>query len=52
MAGAVAIVVVVVVVLPALFLLLGGVLSAVVGCRLKEEAERVHEGSELAELYR
>jgi len=49
--GAVIIVVVLVAVLPPLYLMTGGVLSAIVGWALKSGAEADHEGSELIDLY-
>jgi hypothetical protein len=48
--GAVIIVAVVVVALPVAFLMTGGVLSAIVGWSLKNEAEATHPNSELTEL--
>jgi len=46
-AGAVLIVILVVLVLPPLFLIGGGVISAIIGWAAKTTAERQHEGSEL-----
>lgn len=48
--GAIAIVVLIVLVLPPLYLITGGVLSAVVGWALKNNADAEHAGSELADL--
>lgn len=50
MLGAVIIVVVVVAVLPPLFLVTGGILSAVMGRLLRTEVEERHAGSELVDL--
>lgn len=47
MLGALIIIFVVVVVLPVSMLMSGAVLSAILGWRLKDEAEILHEGSEL-----
>lgn len=52
MTGAIVIAIAVIVVLPVGMLMSGAVLSAVLGWRLKEEAEIVHEGSELIETNR
>ena len=46
-AGAVLIVIVVVAVLPPLFMMLGGIVSALIGWTSKTYAERKHAGSEL-----
>ncbi len=51
MIGAVVIVVLVVLVLPPVFLVSGGILSAVMGWLLRAEVEDRHEGSELTALY-
>ena len=50
MLGAAIIVVVIVVALPVAYLMTGGVLSAVMGWSLKNEAEATHPNSELTEL--
>ena len=46
-AGAVLIVILIVLVLPPLFLIGGGVISAIIGWAAKTTAERQNEGSEL-----
>ena len=46
-AGAVLIVIVVVLVLPPMFLIGGGVISAIIGWAAKSHAEKANEGSEL-----
>ncbi|HET9443732.1 MAG TPA: hypothetical protein VFO65_10435 [Acidimicrobiales bacterium] len=51
MVGAVVIVVLIVLVLPPLFLVSGGILSALMGRLLRVDAEDRHEGSELTPLY-
>ena len=51
MIGAVAIVVIIVLVLPPLFLVSGGIVSAVMGRLLRVDAEERHEGSELLDLW-
>ena len=51
MIGAVVIVFFLLIVLPVTFLMLGGVLSAIIGYVLKRNAEQEHEGSELIDLY-
>ena len=51
MIGAVVIVVLVVLVLPPLFLVSGGIVSAVMGWLLRAEVEDRHEGSELVEIW-
>ena len=50
MLGAVIIVAILVVALPVLYLMTGGVLSAITGWALKSNAEETHPGSELTEL--
>ena len=50
MIGAIAIVVLIVLVLPPLYLISGGVLSAIMGWALKSNADDEHAGSELADL--
>ena len=50
MLGAVAIVVLVVLVLPPLFLMIGGVLSGVMGRALRRHAEEEHAGREPPDL--
>ncbi|HEX2039635.1 MAG TPA: hypothetical protein VHF47_07880 [Acidimicrobiales bacterium] len=50
MIGALALAFVIVVVLPVTFLVLGGVLSAVMGWLLKDDAEHRFEDSELLRL--
>lgn len=50
MLGAAIILVVLLLVLPPLYLITGGVLSAVVGWALKKTAEDAHPGSELTDL--
>jgi hypothetical protein len=49
-AGAVLIVIVVVAVLPPLFMMLGGIVSALIGWTSKSYAERKDEGSEFIDL--
>ena len=49
--GAFLIVAVIVLVLPPLYLITGGVLSAVMGWVLRKNGEDTHEGSELIDLY-
>ena len=46
----VVLIVVVLLALPSLFLVVGGVLSAIVGWLLKNNADATHEGSELIDL--
>lgn len=50
MSGAAVIILIVVVILPVTFLIIGGVLSAVMGWALKDHAEVTHPDSELTEL--
>ena len=50
MLGALILAFVIVVVLPVGMLMSGAVLAAILGWRLKEEAEITHEGSELIDL--
>lgn len=50
MLGVVAIVVVLCVVIPVGVLMSGGVAAAILGFFLKDNAEKVHEGSELIDL--
>lgn len=50
MLGAAFIILIVVVILPVTFLISGGVLSAVMGWALKDNAESSHPDSELTEL--
>lgn len=47
MIGVLIVVLVVLVVLPVSFLMMGGVVSALFGWTLKDNAEAAHEGSEL-----
>jgi hypothetical protein len=49
--GALIIVAVIVLVLPPVYLMTGGILSAVVGWALRRNGEDTHEGSELIDLY-
>ena len=48
--GPVLILVVLLVVLPPTFMMLGFVLSAIIGWALKDNGEKTHEGSELIDL--
>ncbi len=48
--GAITIVVLIVLVLPPLFLITGGILSAIVGWASKRNADAQHAGSDLAAL--
>ena len=50
MLGPILVVVAVVLVLPPLFLIAGLVVSGVLGWALKDNAEELHEGSELTDL--
>lgn len=50
MLGAAVIILIVVVILPVTFLIIGGVLSAVMGWALKDNAEATHPDSELTDL--
>ena len=50
MIGPVLILVVLLLVLPPLFMMIGFVLSAIIGWALKEHGEATHEGSELVDL--
>ena len=50
MIGAILVVVAVVLVLPPMFLIAGGVFSAVLGWTAVDNAEATHEGSELIDL--
>ena len=51
MIGALALAVVIVVILPVTFMLIGSLVTAVMGWVLKESVEESHEGSELIDLY-
>lgn len=50
MSGAVVLIVVIVFVLPPIMLMVGGIISALLGWTLKSNAEAEHEGSELIDL--
>ena len=50
MLGAVIVAVIIVLILPPLYFITGGILSAVMGWLLKNDAEAEHEGSELIDL--
>jgi len=49
MPGVIVILIVLVVAIPVTVLISGGIISAILGYFLKEEAETAHEGSELIE---